>query len=111
MLNEKVNNLNEELGHVLSDLTALTSELSTVVQSGTQDVKDNLIARIAALQGRADQLQKRIVQSMRHGAHYVDECVRERPYQAVAVLGVVGFCLGVALGSTRSGNGAHKYGA
>ncbi len=90
---ETVDDLRNDLNQVRRDLAALTGELAGLAQVGTQEAKDRLFSRIAALQSQAAVLQERLRERLGEGVDRLDEQIRANPYHAVVVAGVVGVAL------------------
>ena len=96
-INASVNALREDLGNIKRDLAGLTTELGSLAQTGSQEAKNHLLARIAVLQSQALFLQDRIRYTLANGVGYLEEKVREKPYHtaifAVLVSGLVAWII------------------
>ena len=88
-LHTSVTALREDLSSVKRDLARLTTELSSLAQTGTQEAKDQLLARIAVLQSQALVLQERIRYTLSDGIGYLDDQVHAKPYQTAVLAGLV----------------------
>ena len=88
-INTSVNALRENLNGIKRDLADLTIELGSLVQTGSQDAKNHLLARIAVLQSQALVLQERIRHTLSDGVDYLDDQVHSKPYHTAILAGVL----------------------
>lgn len=85
-----MDSLRNDLMSVKNDLAVLTDELASLAQTGTQEAKERLFARIAVLQSQASVLQSRIRHGVEDGVGYVDDHIHAHPYKTAILAGLVG---------------------
>lgn len=95
---------------ILEELRALVTEAETIVgnsvNEASEDIVSSLRARYEAAQEKLLDAYATARRKVAAGAATVDETVRERPYQSLAVAAGAGLVIGLLIAMNRNRNAA-----